>query len=65
MSTVVLNGESSDNLNLLIALATKLGFEVSVLTDETAEDIGLTNAIKQGRTGGLIDVDAFLTSLTK
>ena len=65
MSTVVLNGESSDNLNLLIALATKLGFEVSVLTDEAAEDIGLTNAIKQGRTGELIDVDAFLTSLTK
>jgi hypothetical protein len=65
MSTIVLKSDSSDNLNLLIALANKLGIEVSVLSDETIEDLGLANAMKSGRTGEYVDTSKFLQSLTK
>ena len=63
MGTVVLKGTSKENLDLIILLAQKLGVEVSVLSEQAAEDIALAAAIKNGRTGEIIDTDDFLKEL--
>jgi hypothetical protein len=63
MGTVVLKGNSKENLDLIILLAQKLGVEVSILSEQAAEDIALAAAIKNGRTGEIIDTDDFLKEL--
>ncbi|HKK38376.1 MAG TPA: hypothetical protein VJ949_03040 [Cryomorphaceae bacterium] len=63
MGTIVLKGKSKENLNLIILLAQKLGVEVSVLSEQAAEDIALAAAIKKGRTGEIINTNDFLKEL--
>jgi len=57
--------KSKENLNLLIQLAQKLGVEVSVVSEKTAEDNALAAAIKKGKTGLLVDSENFLNKLKK
>jgi len=63
METILLKSNSKDDLNLLMKLAKKLGIEVSVLSDEVAEEISLVNAIKKGKTGKLVDTNKMLEGL--
>lgn len=65
MQTIVLNSDSKDSFSLLVKLAKKLGVEVSVLSEESAEDLGLLHAIKKGRTGTHIDTSKFLQDIKK
>ena len=65
METVVLNSNSKESLSLLVKLAKKLGINVSVIPEEAAEDLGLLNAIKKGRTGQNVDTNKFLQDLRK
>ncbi len=65
METLILNGNSKKNLKLLIDLAKELGFTAKHLTQEEIEEIGLMEAIKQGRTNKFVDVDAFKEKMKK
>ncbi len=63
MTTVLLSSESDSDLSLLIELAKKLGISIKKLSKEEVEDIGLSFAIKKGRTGEFIDTDSFLKEI--
>ncbi len=65
MTTAVFKSESKQNLKLLVDLASKLGIESKILTEDQIEEIGLTNAIKQGETGEYTDTRKFLKKLRK
>jgi hypothetical protein len=65
MNTVILKAKSKENLELLVLLAKKLGIEVSFLTEEAMEDIGLAAAIEQGKTGEFVDVESFMIQLNR
>jgi len=65
MQTVVLQSESKNNMSLLIQLVKKISIKVRLLTDEEIEDIGLSNAIKKGRTGNHVNTEEFIKKLRK
>ncbi|MEA3447697.1 MAG: hypothetical protein U9Q98_04490 [Bacteroidota bacterium] len=65
MDTVILNNDSKSDLKLLINLAKKLGIKAKFLNEEGKEDIGILNAIKQGRTGEYVNTDNFVKKLRK
>lgn len=65
MEAVLLNSDSKSDMKLLLDLARKIGIRARVITESEMEDIGLTNAIKQGRTNEFIDNEAFLKKLRK
>lgn len=65
METVLLNSDSRSDMKLLLDLAKKIGIKARVITESEIEDIGLANAIKQGRTNEYIDNEAFLKKLQK
>lgn len=46
-------------------LAKKIGITVKYLTEEEKEDIGLFQAIKDGRTGKYVNTDNYLQKLRK
>jgi hypothetical protein len=52
-------------MKLLLDLAKKIGIKARVITESEIEDIGLGNAIKQGRTKEYIDNEVFLKKLRK
>ncbi len=63
MATAIINGESTSNLKLLIELARKLGIKAKLLTSNEAEDLGLIEAIKDGKTGEYVDTEKYLKKL--
>ncbi len=63
MKSAILTSASNKNLKILIELAKQLGIKTKILTEEQLEDIGLSKAIKQGRTGDFVDTDEFVNSL--
>jgi len=63
METILLKSDSKDDINLLMKLAKKLGIEVSILSDEVAEEIAMVEAIKKGRTGKLVNTQKLLEKL--
>jgi len=65
MEAVLLNSDSKSDMKLLLDLAKKIGIKARVLTESEMEDIGLANAINQGRTNEYIDNEAFLKKLQK
>ena len=65
METVVLQGNSKADLKMLTDLAKKIGITVKYLTEEEKEDIGLFQAIKEGRTGKIVNTKNFLQKLKK
>ena len=65
MEAVVLHSSSKTDIKLLVELAKKIGITVKYLYEEDKEDIGLSNAIKKGRTGQLVETSSFLKKLRK
>jgi len=63
MESAIISGKSKKDIQLLIAIAEKMGIRAKFLTKDELEDIGMAKAIKQGETGELIDTDEFLRSL--
>jgi hypothetical protein len=63
MESAIISGKSKKDLQLLVAIAEKMGIRAKFLTKDELEDIGMAKAIKQGETGELIDTDEFLRSL--
>lgn len=50
---------------MLTDLAKKIGITVKYLSEEEKEDIGLLQAVKEGRTGKYINTDDYLQKLRK
>ncbi len=48
METIVINGDDSADMKLLLTLAQKLGLSVKKLTRSEAEDWNLAQQIKEG-----------------
>ncbi len=65
METVMLQGNSKTELKLLTDLAKKIGIKVKYLSEEEKEDLGLLQAVKEGRTGKYADTDSYLQKLKK
>lgn len=63
MLTAILKSKSKNDLKLLLDLAKKIGIDARQLTAEEAEEIGLVNAIKKGRTGESVDINKYLQKL--
>ncbi|MEM6264017.1 MAG: hypothetical protein AAGI38_16000 [Bacteroidota bacterium] len=63
MVNVIFSGKSESDLNLLIALAKKIGIKTHVLNQEELEDLGLGFAMKEGKTGEYVDNKDFLKQL--
>ena len=63
MATIILSSESQKDLNLILQLANKLGITTKKLSKDEIEDIALSIAIRDGRTGEYVDTDTFLKKL--
>lgn len=63
MDTVVLQGESKDDLELLVALAKKPGISVRILNEQMVEEEAMIYAINKGKTGASIDAQSFIDDL--
>jgi hypothetical protein len=49
----------------LLEIAKKFGIKAKILTESEVEDLGLGNAIKEGKTGEFIDTESYLKTLRK
>jgi len=65
METAVLQANSKADLKMLTDLAKKIGINVKYLTEEEKEDIGMFQAIIEGRTGKYVKTDSYLQKLRK
>jgi len=65
MKTAVLQANSKADLKMLTDLAKKIGITVKYLSEEEKEDIGMLQAIKEGRTGKYVKTDSYLQKLRK
>jgi hypothetical protein len=65
METVVLQGNSKADLKILTDLAKKIGITVKYLSEEEKEDIGLLQAVKEGRTGKYVSTEDYLQKIRK
>lgn len=63
MESAIISGKSKKDIQLLIAIAEKMGIQAKFLTKDELEDIGMAKAIKRGETGELIDTGEFLRSM--
>ncbi len=63
METVILSSTSQQNMNLILQLAKKPEISIKKLSKDEIEEIGLSMAIKKGRTGEYVDADSFLNEL--
>jgi len=63
METVILSSDSMQDLKLIVQLAKKLGISIKKLSMDEIEEVGLSQAIKKGRTGSYVDTDSFLKEL--
>lgn len=65
METVVLQGNSKEDLKILTDLAKKIGIKVKYLSEEEKEDLGMIQAVKEGRTGKYVNTESYIEKLRK
>ena len=65
MQTVILNSKSKSDIKLLTDLAKKIGVNTKVLSESDIEEIGLSYAIKTGRTREYVDTKKYISKLRK
>jgi len=63
METAIISGDSKKDIQLLMAIAEKMGIRAKFLSKEDLEDIGIAKAIDEGKTGEFVDTEEFLKSL--
>ena len=59
MESVILSSDSQKDLNLILQIAKKIGISIKKLSKEEIEEIGLSIAIKKGRTGEYIERNTY------
>lgn len=65
METIVVNGEDSSDMKLLLALAKKLGLSVKKLSKTEAEDWSFAQLIKDGMKSEDVSRDEVMKALGK
>ncbi|MFO7891608.1 MAG: hypothetical protein R6V04_14865 [bacterium] len=65
MKTAVFKSNSKDDLLLLVKVARKLGVNAKLLSEDEIEDICLSKAIKEGKTGEYVPTENLIKSLRK
>ena len=65
METIVVNGEDSSDMKLLLELAKKLGLSVKKLSKSEAEDWSLVQHIKDGMKSDDVTRDEVMKALGK
>ncbi len=65
MQKAILESESLSDLKLLLDLAKKIGIKSKILSVQEIEEIGMANAIKNGRTDEYIDTNEFLKKISQ
>ncbi len=65
METIVLQSDSKENLQQILDLAHRIGVSVKVLSDEELEDVGMVQAIQEGRSGDYVNTEDFLQRLNQ
>ncbi len=63
MESMILQGKSKRDLELLVTLAKKIGLKTKFIDNEYMEDIALANAMKKGRTGKFVDTAKYVAKL--
>jgi len=63
MESAIISGKSKKDIQLLIAVAEKMGIKAKVLSKDDFEDFAMAKAIEEGETGEFIDTGEFLKSL--
>lgn len=63
MEGALLHTNSEKDLNLILQLAKKLGISTKKLTEEEIEDIGLSKAMSEGKTGEYVNTEEYLKEL--
>ena len=63
MESLLLQGKSKKDIEILAELARMIGLKTRRLTKEELEDIGLANAMRKGRTGEYVNTDDYLKKL--
>lgn len=62
MESAIISGKSKEDIQLLIAIAEKMGIKARLISKNAMEDLYMAKAIKEGETGEFIDTDEFLRS---
>ncbi|MBK8981787.1 MAG: hypothetical protein IPM38_05545 [Ignavibacteria bacterium] len=65
MQTVILNSKSKSDIKLLTDPAKKIGVKTKVLNESDIEEIGLSHAIKTGRTIEYVHTAKYISKLRK
>ena len=63
MASIIIQSDNSDNLELIVKLAKKLGINVSDVTDEQSEDLALGNIMAASKTGKSVSRDVIMKKL--
>ena len=63
MASIIIQTNDPENLNLITTLAKKLGVNVSDVTDEQLEDIGLGNIMTGSKTGKFVSRNSVMKKL--
>ncbi|NCT16565.1 MAG: hypothetical protein COY57_05945 [Flavobacteriales bacterium CG_4_10_14_0_8_um_filter_32_5] len=63
MEGVIFTSESKSTIEILVALAKKLGIGIRKISLEELEDIGLAEAMKEGRTNRFVETEKYLSKL--
>jgi hypothetical protein len=54
MESILINPDSSEDLNLLFALAKKMGISARIITEEEKEGLGLLKTMEEGRASDFV-----------
>jgi hypothetical protein len=63
MEGAILQTDSSQDLELILQLAKKLGISAKKLSKDEIEEYGLSIAITEGKTGEYVDTEIFLKEI--
>lgn len=65
MTTLLVRGRAKQDVKMLKDLAERLGLEITELTAQEKEDLGLARAIKQGRRTPIVSKASILRALKR
>lgn len=65
MTSLIIQSDNTDNLELIAKLAKKLGIEVNSVTEEQSEDLAMGAIMSKAKTGESVSRDIIMKKLRK
>ncbi len=65
MTSLIIQSDNTDNLELIAKLAKKLGIQVNSVTEEQTEDLALGAVMTNAKTGKSVSRDTIMKKLRK